>query len=292
MRKLRAYLSLTKPTIGLLVLVTGSAALVMEGHFVDRPLDFFLVLFALFLTAGSASAFNQYFEREVDARMSRTKHKRPLANGTIAPRPALVFAIAIGIAGCAIFWFRFNPLSAILALSTIAFYSFFYTLWLKPRTYLNIVIGGAAGAMGPIIAWAAATNGLSMTPWVLFLIIFFWTPPHFWALAYCLKEDYKAAKYPMLPLVKGDAETLRQILVYTVVTVLLTLSLPLLGAGLFYTVLASLLGGLFLRLAWKLHRVPETRASWKLFGYSIVYLLVLFVGLMVDAAMPFHPWKG
>ncbi len=286
MRILRAYLSLTKPTIGLLVIITGSAALVMEGSFSGRPLDFLLCLLALFMTAGSASAFNQYFEREIDAQMTRTAKKRPLPNGTIKPMPALIFAITLGVVGCTIFWVRFNPFSSLLALATIGFYSFFYTLWLKPRTYLNIVIGGAAGAMGPIICWAAATNSMAAAPILMFLIIFFWTPPHFWALAFCLKEDYKTVQYPMLPVVKGDRETLRQIFLYTLVTVAVTLMLPFVGAGWFYTILATLLGGLFLHLVVKVVRVPEPRQSWKLFGYSIVYLLVLFVGLMIDAVLP------
>ncbi len=286
MHMLRAYLSLTKPTIALLVLITGSAALVMEGTMSGRPADFVLCLFALFLTAGSAAAFNQYFEREIDAQMTRTAKKRPLPNGTIRPLHALLFAIAIGTLGCAIFWVRFNPFSSLLALGTIGFYSFFYTLWLKPRTYLNIVIGGAAGAMGPLIAWAAATNSLAAAPFLMFMIIFFWTPPHFWALAFCLKEDYKTVQYPMLPVVKGDRETLRQIMVYTLITVAVTLMLPLVGAGWFYTILAALLGAVFVHLVVKVCRVPEPRQSWKLFGYSIVYLLVLFVGLMIDAVIP------
>ncbi|MBX3728952.1 MAG: heme o synthase [Candidatus Sumerlaeia bacterium] len=289
--KLRAYLSLTKPTIGLLVVITGAAALVMEGSLRSRPWDFFLVLLGLFLTAGSASAFNQYLEREIDARMSRTARKRPLANGTMPASHGLVFAIVIGIVGVAIHA-TFNLLTALLSFGTILFYAFFYTLWLKPRTPMNIVIGGAAGAMGPIIGWAAATGGLSMESWVLFLIIFFWTPPHFWALAYCLKEDYKAVRYPMLPLVVGDAETMRQIMSYTLVTVAFTLSLALFDVGVVYLTMAVGLGAVFVWLARQAQKTRETRTAWKLFAYSIVYLLILFVGLMVDQALPIQPWKG
>lgn len=292
MRNLRGYLSLTKPTIGLLVVITGAAALVMEGSLVSRPLEFILVLAGLYLAAGSASAFNMYLERDIDARMSRTAKKRPLANGSIPAHHGLVLAIAIGIVGVALFGLMFNALSAALSLLTIIFYAFFYTLWLKPRTPMNIVIGGAAGAMGPIIAWAAATNGLSMTSWILFLIIFCWTPPHFWALAYCLKEDYKNVQYPMLPNVAGDTETLRQIFVYSVMTVALTLILAFFNVGVLYLTLAVLLGAGLVWLVIRVQRTRETRQAWKLFAYSIAYLLFLFVGLMIDAALPIQPWKG
>jgi len=289
---LRDYLKLTKPTINLLVIITGATALFMEGSMKEAPVRFVLVLLALFLTAGSANALNQYFEREIDARMPRTAKKRPLPSGRLTPRQALVFATVCGISGVLILGIFFNLFSAILALATILFYSFFYTLWLKPRTHLNIVIGGAAGAMGPIIAWAAATGGLAMTPWLLFLIIFCWTPPHFWALAWCLKEEYRGVNYPMLPVVKGDEETFRQIAIYTVITVAITLVLPLVGAGVLALVLSALLGAGFLWRAVKLSRTHENRQGWGLFAYSIVYLLVLFVGLMIDAAWPLRPWNG
>ncbi|MDK2972706.1 MAG: heme o synthase [Candidatus Sumerlaeota bacterium] len=290
--RLRAYLSLTKPTIGLLVIITGATALVMEGSMLASPARVVLFLFGLFLTAGSASAFNMYLEREIDAQMTRTAKKRPLANGTLPASHGLVFAISIGVAGVVILGVFFNLLAALLGLGTILFYSFFYTLWLKPRTPLNIVIGGAAGAMGPIIAWAAATGGLAMESWVLFMIIFCWTPPHFWALAYCLKEDYKTVQYPMMPIVRGDTETLRQIFLYTLVTVAFTLSLAFFDVGVLYIAFAVGLGAVFVWLVRELMRTRETRSAWKLFGYSIVYLLFLFVILMIDQAMPYQPWKG
>lgn len=292
--KLLAYLKLTKPTIALLVLITGATALFMEGSFVSKPWSFVGVLLGLFLTAGSAAALNQYLEREVDAQMTRTAKKRPLTNGSLKPQQALIFAVVIGIVGTALFAVCFNLLSAALAFGTILFYSFFYTLWLKPRTAQNIVIGGAAGAMGPLIAWAAATNSLSITSWVLFLIIFFWTPPHFWALAYCLKEDYKTVKYPMLPNVKSDSETLKLILIYTLVTVGFTVILPVLphvSAGLIYLVVAVLLGAVFVWLVERVRRSHETRQAWGVFGFSIVYLLVLFLSLIVDSVFNYSPWK-
>ncbi|MGF1572738.1 MAG: heme o synthase [Sumerlaeia bacterium] len=292
--KLLAFLKLTKPTIALLVLITGATALFMEGSFVSKPFHFIGVMLGLFLTAGSAAAFNQYLEREIDAQMTRTAKKRPLTNGSLQPKEALIFAITIGVVGTALFAVCFNLLSALLAFGTILFYSFFYTLWLKPRTAQNIVIGGAAGAMGPLIAWAAATNGLSITSWVLFLIIFFWTPPHFWALAYCLKEDYKTVKYPMLPNVRSDKETLGLILNYTLITVAFTVLLPILPsvtAGLIYVVVAVILGGVFVWLVERVRRTHETRQAWGVFGYSIVYLLVLFLSLIVDSMYNYTPWR-
>jgi protoheme IX farnesyltransferase len=290
--KLPAFLKLTKPTISLLVIITGATALVMEGSFVSDPLRFTLVLLGLFLASGSANALNQYFERDIDKRMTRTARKRPIANGTLKPSEALVFAVSIGILGVGLFAYAFNLLSAALAAGTILFYAFYYTLYLKPRTPWNIVIGGAAGAMGPLIAWAAAAGTLTMTPWLLFAVIFFWTPPHFWALALCLKEDYKAVRYPMMPLVAGDEETLRQMLWYTVVTVGLTLALFFSGVGLLYLLLAAGLGIGFLYLTWHLAATREKKDAWSLFGYSIVYLLVLFVGLMVDNRFMIQPWVG
>lgn len=288
LRKTVALLKLTKPTIVMLVLVTGAAALVMEGHFVRQPRNFLLVMIGLFLTGGAANALNQYFERNRDANMTRTSRKRPLPAGTVTPGEALAFSIVTMVAGLLLFGFCFNWLSAGLALATIVFYSFFYTLWLKPRTHLNIVIGGAAGAMGPIIAWAAATNSLAMAPWVLFLIIFFWTPPHFWALAMCLKEDYRRVGLPMLPVVRGDRETIRQIMGYTLILVGVSLSLLLFGAGTIYLVLAALLGFGFVALVARLQRENTTRRAWGVFGYSIIYLFLLFIGVMVDAAWSLH----
>lgn len=277
------YLKLTKPEILLLVVLTGATALVMEGSLLAHPLRFGLVILALILTGGCANALNQYFERDLDSRMLRTRRKRPLPLGEISPRRALVFALALGAAALLILGMVFNLFSAVLALMTILFYSLFYTLWLKPRSHLNIVIGGAAGAMGPVIAWAAATGSLSLTPWILFLIIFFWTPPHFWALALCVKEDYAKAKIPMLPVIKGDEETRRQIVVYTLWLVGISLALLLVKAGAFSITLALALGGFFLWKAVQTFRRRTHRAAWGLFGYSILYLWVLFIGMMADA---------
>jgi protoheme IX farnesyltransferase len=279
-----SYIALTKPRIILLVLVTAAAGLAAEGSLRDRPALAAITLLAVTLTAGSANAFNQYFERDLDAQMARTRNRRPLPLRRVRPGGALAFAIAIGaLAGALLFAFG-SALSAWLALGTILFYGFFYTLWLKPRTVHNIVIGGAAGAMGPVIVWAAVTGGLALPPLLMFLAIFLWTPPHFWALALCVREDYEAVRIPMLPVVKGAPETYRQIEIYTWGLVALTLAMPLLGAGgLVLAATALVLGVLFLRKAARARRSESVREARGVFGYSILYLFVLFVGIIADA---------
>jgi protoheme IX farnesyltransferase len=218
--------------------------------------------------------------------MARTKRRRPLPLGQLTPRGALTFAVGIGVASVIIFAVWFNWLSALLALGTILFYGLFYTLWLKPNTHQNIVIGGAAGAMGPVIGWAAAANNLALAPWLMFLIIFLWTPPHFWALAMYLKEDYVKVRLPMLPVVKGDAFTLRQIWYYTLATVVVSLALAVLGGGWLYGIAAALLGLLFVRKAFVALKAPSKQAEFGLFKYSIVYLLALFASLIVGGFWP------
>ncbi|HEY3296396.1 MAG TPA: heme o synthase [bacterium] len=283
--KLLDLAQLTKPEIMLLVVLTGATAVVMEGSLLHEPLKFAAIILGLELAGGSANALNQYFEREIDARMSRTRRKRPLPLGKVTPNEALAFALTIGISSVAIFGLMFNWLAAGLAAATILFYSLYYTLWLKPRTHLNIVIGGAAGAMAPIIAWAAATGEVSVTAWLLFGIIFLWTPPHFWSLALCLKRDYETVRMPMLPVVKGDDETRKQIFIYTLWLLALSLGLMWLGAGGFYLVSALGLGGTFAWKAFRIWRQGEAAEAWGLFKYSIVYLMSLFVALMVDKAI-------
>ncbi len=282
MPKLRDFLNLMKPSIMLLVLLTGAAALMLEGSLHASDGKFWGILLGLMLTGGCANGLNQYFERDIDAQMGRTKNRRPLATGKMLPKTALYFVVSCGVLAIILFAVFFNWLSAFTAFATIAFYSFFYTLWLKPRTHLNIVIGGAAGAMAPIIAWAAATGTLAWTPWLLFLIVFFWTPPHFWALALCVKNDYARVHIPMLPVIKGDSETRRQIFLYSFVLVAISL---LLHVGLLYLTAALVLGGLFVYKAWKLLKGQEQNYAWGLFKYSIVYLTALFVVIMADVAI-------
>jgi len=277
------YVELTKPRIVLLVLVTAVAALIVEGSLLAHPGRLALVLAAIMLTAGSANAFNQYFERDLDAQMERTRLRRPLPLRRVTPIRALTFAIAIGVVAIALLYAFANALSAWLALGTILFYGFFYTLWLKPRTVHNIVIGGAAGAMGPVIAWAAASGGLALPPILMFLVIFLWTPPHFWALALCLKEDYRGVRIPMLPVVKGDAETYRQIELYSFALVALTLAMPFLrSGGLVYVLVALALGAVFVQKAMRARRKGDVRFARDLFGYSIIYLFAIFLGLIAD----------
>lgn len=282
-QRLRSYLNLTKPSILLLVGLTGATGLVLQKSLLDQPVKFILVLAGLLLAGGSANSFNQYFERERDALMERTRLRRPLPLQQIEPSQALIFSLLLGILSVALFAYFFNWLSAFMALGTILFYGLFYTLWLKPRTHLNIVIGGAAGAMAPVIAWAAASGGLHWIPLVLFLIIFLWTPPHFWALALCLKEDYRKVGLPMLPVVKGDEITTRQILLYSWWTVLTSLALGPAGVGVIYVISAVLLGTLFLIKAMKLRKRMVVNDAGKLFGFSIAYLLALFAALMLDS---------
>ncbi len=279
---LRAYLQLTKPTIMLLVLITGATALVIEGSFLDQPANFFLVLFGLYLTGGCANALNQYFEREVDARMKRTAKRRPLPQGIISPVNALIFSISIGVIGVTTFWYFFNTLTALLSLGTILFYSLFYTLYLKPNTYQNIVIGGAAGAMAPVGAWTAATGSMALMPWAIFLIVFLWTPPHFWALALFCKDDYREVGYPMLPVLKGDTATHNQIFVYSIALITASFLPMAAGAGWVYAAAATLLGAIFLLRSIQARRSREINDVKRLFGYSIVYLFAICAALMVD----------
>jgi heme o synthase len=285
-----AYLLLTKPSIMLLVLFTGAAALVVQGSLLARPVDFALVLLGLFLAGGSANALNQYFERDIDSNMTRTRKRRPLPMGTLSPGHALLFAIVIGTVGVAIFAVRFNWLTAGLALFTIVFYSFYYTLWLKPRTTNNIVIGGIAGAMAPVGAWAAATGEMAIAPLVMFLIVFLWTPPHFWSLALFCSDDYRRVKLPMLPIVNGEQATLNQIFWYTLVLVTCSLSLAVLGSGWLYLLVALWMGSTYLRMAWRARRDHQVSAARGLFKFSLVYLFVIFAAIMVDALIPAAPF--
>lgn len=282
--RLNDYFLLTKPTIILLVLFTGATALFIEGSFVREPLKFSLVLLGLYLTGGAASALNQYFERELDAQMPRTQTRRPLPQGKISPAHALAFALVIGVAGVALFGFVFNWLTAMLSLTTILFYSLVYTLLLKPSTPQGVVIGGAAGAIAPVGAWAAATGTMELAPWLLFLIIFIWTPPHFWALALIYKDDYEKTGLPMMPVVKGETSTLNQIIGYTVLLFITSLSLFFTGTGGMLYLFASLaLGGWFIKKAFEAKAQRTVEAYRSLFGFSIVYLFTLFIALIVDS---------
>ncbi|MBI3018787.1 MAG: protoheme IX farnesyltransferase [Deltaproteobacteria bacterium] len=282
---MRAYLELTKPRISLLFAITGLAALVVEGSLSFGMWTPWILVLAIFLVGGSANAFNQYFERDIDAQMERTAQKRPLPLRKISPLAALSFSVGIGVVGLSLLFYFANGsiLAFLLGLFTILFYSFYYTLWLKPRTSYNIVMGGAAGAMGPLIGWAAVTGTVGWEAWVMFLIIFFWTPPHFWALALYHKEDYEKVSLPMLPLVKGDEETRKQIFYYSLVLVPISLSLFLSHAlSLFYVLSALGLGIFFVWFSFRLYSEKTLLLARRLFGYSIAYLMLLFLVMIVD----------
>lgn len=284
--KLNSYFALTKPTIMLLVVITGGTALVLEGSLLSQPLKFLLALFAIYLTGGSANALNQYFEREIDAKMVRTAARRPLPTRKLSSHAALGFSIIIGIAGLMIFGFFFNWYSALLSLSTILFYSLFYTLYLKPATAQNIVIGGAAGSMAPVGAWVAASGEMALDPWILFLIIFLWTPPHFWALALVYKDDYRVANLPMMPIVKGDNSTFNQIVFYSWLLVISSLFMIINpNIDVIYLVAALILGSIFLLKSFKARQIKSEEKIKSLFGYSIIYLFLLFAFIVVDGVI-------
>jgi protoheme IX farnesyltransferase len=284
-RRVLAYLELTKPRISLLVTVTAVPSLLLAAGGFPDPIRFWGTLLGTVLAAGSAASFNHYVDRDIDALMRRTR-TRPLPAGVLPPRDALVLgftlaALAWGVlAACA------NLLAAAIAMASIAYYAVLYSLWLKRRTPQNIVIGGGAGASAPLIAWAAVTGRVDLTAWLLAAIVFLWTPPHFWALALYRRDDYLRAHLPMLPVTHGEAETRRQILLYSLVLVPVTLAVaPLGGTGPLYWLPATLLGGAFIYLAATLWRRAETPHAVRLFRYSILYLFLIFAFLTADAVV-------
>ena len=280
---LLGYLDLTKPRIVFLVILTGVPALLMASPGFPPAAQFWGTLIGTALAAGAASSFNHYVDRDIDGLMKRTA-LRPLPSGLLPPSHALT----LGFALTALAWLTLrafgNTLAALIAMASIFYYAVVYTVWLKRRTPQNIVIGGAAGASAPLIAWAAVTGHVGAPAVFLAAIVFLWTPPHFWSLALYRHQDYAAAGIPMLPVTHGDAETRRQILIYTLVLVPATLALlPLGAAGAVYGVPAALLGAGFIRYAWRLRRSGETAHAVHLFRFSILYLFALFVALAADA---------
>ena len=278
----RDYIALTKPRIISLLLWTTVTSMI-----VARPSGLALstVLWTClggYLAAGGAGAINHYLDREIDARMGRTS-KRPIVEGRIAPVHGLIFGIALGALATAQLAITVNGLAAVLALTGLVGYVGLYTAWLKPRTPQNIVIGGAAGAMPPLVGWAAATGGLTLEALIPFTIVFLWTPPHFWALALLISDDYERTGVPMLPVVRGAEFTRRRILAYTVVLVAFTLVPVLTGMlGGLYLAAAAVLGGGFLLLAARLLREPSRRAALRLYLSSLAYLFALFAAMAAD----------
>ncbi|MGZ8598298.1 MAG: heme o synthase [Actinomycetota bacterium] len=280
-----AYFRLTKPRIIVLLLITTVPAMVLaEGGFPSL----WLVLATLVggsLAAGAANAINMYLDRDIDEVMRRTR-SRPLPAHQVPAERALAFGFWLGAFSFLFLGVTVNVLAATLSLAAIAFYVVVYTMWLKRSTTQNIVIGGAAGAAPALIGWAAVTGSLALPAWILFAIVFVWTPPHFWALALRFSGDYAAAGVPMLPVVKGDDETRRQIFVYSLVLFGTTLLLaPTAGLGPIYLTTAVVLGGVFVYRALVLWRSASADRSWRLFTYSIVYLAALFGAVALDAVV-------
>ena len=239
------------------------------------------------LSAGGANAINMFVDRDIDALMERTKG-RPLVTGVMSPRAALTFAVTLEILAFFFLWWQVNLLSAALAVSACLFYVFIYTLWLKRTSTSNIVIGGAAGAAPVLIGWSSVTNSLSWAPWVLFAVMFFWTPPHFWALAIKYKDDYSAADVPMLPSVAEFDVVARKIIGYTVVVVALTFVFgSVADLGLIYMISAGVLGAGFLAYGVKLYRTQSPKVAMKLFTYSITYITLLFGAMAADSLIRF-----
>jgi protoheme IX farnesyltransferase len=279
----RDYVTLTKPRIMSLLLLTGACGMVVGARGFPPLGTFVAAMVGLALACGGASALNHLLDADIDRLMGKRTEKRPVAAGRVAPSHALEFGLALSAFSFVLLASVVNPLTAALALVGNLFYVLVYTRWLKRSTPQNIVIGGAAGAVPPLVGWAAATGNLALPALFLFLIVFAWTPPHFWALALLIKEDYAAAKVPMLPVVRGDRETARQIVLYSVLLVAITL-LPfaLREAGLVYFGSALALGGAFLWLAVALQRDTTRRRAGLLFHYSLLYLALLFVAMAVD----------
>jgi protoheme IX farnesyltransferase len=275
----RDYVTLTKPRIMTLLLLTGAAGMFVGAGGVP-PLDTFAVmLVGLALACGGASALNHVIDRDIDRLMGKRTERRPVAAGRIAPSRALEFGLALSALSFVLLAAFVNPLTAALALVGNLFYVLVYTRWLKRWTPQNIVIGGAAGAVPPLVGYAAATGDLALPALFLFLVVFVWTPPHFWALALLIRREYEAAKVPMLPVVRGERATTRQILLYTVLLVGVTL-LPVFGW--FYLGSAAALGAGFLWLAWRLRQETTPRRAALTFHYSLVYLALLFVAMALD----------
>jgi protoheme IX farnesyltransferase len=280
--------TLTKPRIISLLLVTTVAPMFITPAGLPPLSRVLWVVLGGYLMAGGANAINMWFDRDIDTRMTRTR-QRPIAAGRITPGFGLAYGVALGFLAFAVFWYRVNQLSAWLALGGLLFYVFIYTVWLKRSSPQNIVIGGAAGAFPPLVGWASMTGSIDLAAIYLFAIIFYWTPPHFWALALIKQADYARAGIPMMPVVRGEARTKFEMLVYTLILLPLTILPAFFGAlGPFYGVAAALLGA---RLLWYCIRLRRERTvtplAWGMYRYSLLYLALLFVAMGVDRALPF-----
>jgi protoheme IX farnesyltransferase len=277
-----AYVALTKPRIIELLLITTIPAMVLaKGGWPDTWLVVWTVIGGS-LAAGGANAINMYIDRDIDQLMARTR-SRPLVTGKVSPRNALVFAIALEVLAFAVLAVSSNVLAGTLAVSATLFYVFVYSLWLKRTSRQNIVIGGAAGAAPVLVGWASVTDSLSWSAVVLFLVIFLWTPPHFWALAIRHADEYKAASVPMLPVVETTARTVRTMGWYAVAVTVTSLTLiPVNDMGVIYGVMAAVLGIVFIALTFGLGKAPTMSQAMRVFTFSITYLTLLFLAAMID----------
>jgi heme o synthase len=280
--------TLTKPRIISLLLVTTVAPMFITPAGLPSPSLVFWVILGGYLMAGGANAINMWFDRDIDGKMTRTR-LRPIPAGRISPLAGLAFGISLGVAAFAIFWYRVNPLSGWLALGGLLFYVFVYTMWLKRTSPQNIVIGGAAGAFPPLVGWTAVTGQLDLAAIYLFAIVFYWTPPHFWALALIKQGEYAKAGIPMMPVVRGEQRTKFEMLAYTLILLPLTLMPAFFGAlGVFYAVAAALLGARLLWYCIQLRRERSTTpTAWRMYRYSLLYLALLFAAMGIDRALPF-----
>lgn len=281
----QSYYQLTKPRIIPLLLITTSGSMWIAAKGQVDPLLLLVTLTGGTLAAASAQTINCVYDRDIDYDMERTRH-RPIPSGRVQPRDALIFALVLAVLSFSILTIFANLLAAILAFSGIAFYVLIYTHLLKRHSTQNIVIGGAAGAIPALVGWAAVTGSLSWAAWLIFAIVFVWTPPHFWALALMIRDDYAKVGIPMLPVVAGAKATVWQIWWYTLITVFASILLvyPLHESGVLYGAIAIALGGIFVRKAWQLLHNPEDKPTAKgLFLYSISYMMLLCLGMVVDS---------
>jgi protoheme IX farnesyltransferase len=275
------YVELTKPKVQSLLLLTTIATMYVAGD--PSPLLVALTCLGGYLSAGGAGAVNHWFDRDIDARMKRTAN-RPVPSGRVSPRAALAFGCALACLSLVELSLTVNPLAAGLSFAGFLGYVLVYTVWLKRRTPQNIVIGGAAGAVPPLVAWAAVTGSVSGVAVILFFVVFFWTPPHFWSLSLLMKNDYEKVGVPMLPVVRGEAETRRQILLYAVLLYAIT-QLPFCagGFGAIYLLASLALGFGFIALAVRLYRRADRRSALRLYLFSLAYLALLFCAMVADA---------
>ena len=279
------YLTLTKPPIILLLLITALGGMFLATQGVPSLKVVILVCLGGALGAGGANALNHYLDRDIDQIMSRT-WQRPVPSKRISRRHALGFGILLNLLAFLILAAWVNLLAATLTLAATLFYILVYTSWLKRTTHHNIVIGGAAGAIPPLVGWAGVTGGLDLPALYLFTIIFFWTPPHFWALSLLIQDDYRRAGIPMLPVVSGEEYTVLNIFLYSLVLVALAMLLAITpAAGWLYLTAAALLGAVFVALSWRLKQDPSSRHAKNLYLYSLLYLALLFVAMIADATV-------